>query len=155
MKIQGNIRFARPEDVPGIIKLCHLHATYEKAVYTFNGQATRLVQDLFSEPPKVYCLVVEHDGQLIGYATYMKQYATWDAGEYIYLDCLFIREFARGLGLGEKLLRRIQGEGQALGCDLMQWQTPDFNTRAMKFYRRIGAKSKAKERFFLNFYEEG
>lgn len=155
MKIQGAIRFAKPEDVPGIIELCHLHAHYEKATYASDGKATRLANDLFTEQPKLYGLVVEHEGQLIGYATYMKQYATWDAREYIYMDCLFIKEFARGLGLGEKLIKRIQQEGKALGCDLIQWQTPDFNTRAMKFYRRIGATSKTKERFFLGFKDKG
>ena len=74
----------------------------------------------------------------------------WDAGEYIYMDCLFIKESARSLGIGEKLVRKIQKEGEALGCNLIQWQTPDFNVRAIKFYNRIGATSKSKERFFLN-----
>ena len=43
----------------------------------------------------------------------------------------------------------ILKEAQKLECVLIQWQTPDFNKRAMKFYNRIGAKSKNKERFFL------
>ncbi|MFT5917067.1 MAG: hypothetical protein ACI81T_003581, partial [Bacteroidia bacterium] len=47
------------------------------------------------------------------------------------------------------LIRRIQSEAKKLNCSLIQWQTPDFNTRAMKFYKRIGASSKSKERFFL------
>lgn len=149
MRIQGTIRFVETEDLSGIIELCHLHALYEKAAYTIDGKAGRLAFDLFSDYPKVYCLVVENDGQLIGYATYMKQYATWDAKEYVYMDCLFVKEFARGLGIGERLIRRIQKEAETLGCDLVQWQTPDFNTRAIKFYRRMGATSKTKERFFL------
>ena len=65
------------------------------------------------------------------------------------MDCLFIKEFVRGYGLGEKLVNKIKQEGKKLRCDLIQWQTPDFNIRAMKFYRRIGAVSKSKERFFL------
>ncbi|MDT0608463.1 GNAT family N-acetyltransferase [Croceitalea rosinachiae] len=149
MKIQGKIRFAKPEDIPQIIQLCHLHAAYEEAEYVMERKAELLKKDLFETSPKLYCLVVEYDSVLLGYATYMKQYATWDAREYIYMDCLFIREFARGLGLGEKLIVRIQKEATFLDCELIQWQTPDFNTKAMKFYRRIGAKSKSKERFFL------
>ena len=86
---------------------------------------------------------------LLCYATYMRQYATWDACEYIYMDCLFIKEFARGYGLGEKLVNKIKQEGKKLRCDLIQWQTPDFNIRAMKFYRRIGSVSNSKERFFF------
>lgn len=149
MKITANIRFAEFEDVRQIIELCYLHAIYEKETYNLDGQLNRLALDLFTEAPKLYCLVVESNKELIGYATYMKQYTTWDAKEYVYMDCLFIKDFARGLGLGERLIRRIQQESKSIGCSLIQWQTPEFNTKAIKFYNRIGAHSKSKERFFL------
>ena len=149
MKIQARIRFADPKDIDAIIQLCQAHAHFEKAEYNPEGKAKLLAQGIFSEQPKLYCLVVESDGVLIGYATYMKQYATWDAEQYVYMDCLYLKEFARGLGIGEKLMRRIQSESQKLGCSHIQWQTPDFNVRAIKFYNRIGAHAKPKERFFL------
>lgn len=149
MIIKQHIRLAERNDLLQIIELCALHATFEKSDYNIEGKAERLAEDLFSNTPKLYCLVVESDGQLIGYATYIKQYATWDATEYIYMDCLFLKALARGLGIGEKLVRRIQEEGLKLGCRQLQWQTPDFNTRAINFYTRIGAIAKSKERFFL------
>lgn len=145
-----NIRFAKIEDIDHIIKLCELHAIYEKATYSKGSKAKKLASHLFSNNPKLYCLVVESNNGLIAFATYMKQFATWDASEYIYMDCLFVEEIYRGLHIGETLIDRIKKEGKKLGCELIQWQTPDFNTRAMKFYKRIGAESKSKERFFLN-----
>ena len=39
--------------------------------------------------------------------------------------------------------------GRQQNIYLIQWQTPDFKARAIKFYKRIGATSKLKERFFL------
>ena len=90
------------------------------------------------------------NGQIAGYATYMKQYATWDAREYLYLDCLYISESYRSEGIGRQLIDQVQVESRKHGCDLMQWQTPSFNKDAMRFYYRIGAESKSKERFFLN-----
>ena len=143
------IRFAKSEDINQIIDLCEAHAIYEQCEYSAEGKVEKLSNSLFSDMPKLFCLVVEKDNQLIGYATYMKQYSTWDASEYIYMDCLFMNENARGFGLGEKLIRKIQEEGEKLGCNLVQWQTPNFNVRAIKFYKRIGATSKEKERFFL------
>ena len=145
MRITGKIRFVERKDLPQVVTLCQLHAEYERAAYNSNNKLERLEEALFTTSPKLYCLVEE----LIGYATIMDQYATWDATTDIYMDCLIIKESARGLGLGEKLVKRIEKEGRALGCTLIQWQTPDFNTRAMKFYHRIGASSKSKERFFL------
>lgn len=149
MKNSAIIRSATEEDIDQIIDLCEAHAHYEEAEYNKRGKAARLLSALFSLHPKLYCLVVEHEGQLIGYATYMRQFSTWDATEYIYMDCLYMDAEARGFGIGEKLVRRIHAEGKKLHCDLVQWQTPDFNTRAIKFYHRIGATSKPKERFFL------
>jgi len=145
------IRFATQTDLPEMLELIAAHAAYEKAEFNSEGITERLEKALFSEHPALYCLVVELDGQLIGYATYMKQYSTWDAGWYIYMDTLFMNDVSRGRGIGEELMNRIKAESIKLGCGLIQWQTPDFNTRAIKFYHRIGATSKPKERFFLTF----
>ena len=145
-------RFAKPEEINRIIELCAAHAAFERTEYDAAGKAKQLAKDLFSASPKLYCLVAENkSGEIVGYATYMKQYATWDAGEYIYMDCLFVDESHRCQGIGEHLVNRIKAEGKKLNCSLIQWQTPAFNTRAIKFYKRIGAYGKSKERFFLEF----
>ncbi len=149
MRISVKIRLAKEQDIPGILDLCALHSIYERAEFNGLSKSSKLQEDIFGESPKLYCLVAESNDVLVAYATYMKQYATWDVGEYIYMDCLFVREFARGMGIGERMVNRIKREGSKLGCELVQWQTPDFNTQAMRFYRRIGAHGKSKERFFL------
>ncbi|WP_350287342.1 GNAT family N-acetyltransferase [uncultured Croceitalea sp.] len=143
------IRFAKPSDMDNIVHLCAQHALYERSAFDPNGKAEQLAEHLFMPSPSLYCLVVEQEKQLIGYATYMKQFATWDANFYVYMDCLFMTEKARGFGIGEQLVNRIKEECQKLRCTHVQWQTPDFNLRAIKFYERIGAVSKSKERFFL------
>lgn len=143
------LRFAKRSDVADIVQLCAQHARYEKADYEAANKAEKLAKHLFAQSPSLYCLVVEQEGELIGYATYMKQFATWDADYYIYMDCLFMTEAARGFGIGEQLVNRIKEECRKLQCTHVQWQTPDFNERAITFYHRIGATSKSKERFFL------
>lgn len=149
--MKSSIRFVKREDMNQLIDLCEAHATYEKCIYNRANKSEKLERDLFSKHPKLYCLVVESANRLIGYASYTVQYSTWDACEYIYMDCLFMTEEARGFGIGEQLVRRIQREGKISEISLLQWQTPDFNIRAIKFYNRIGASSKSKERFFLKY----
>ncbi len=149
MTLHALIRVVQPDDLNALVELCAAHAAYERAPYDPANKAPRLAADLFATRPKLYGLVVEQEGSLVGYATYMRQYATWDAADYIYLDCLYLKPEARGMGLGRQLMQRIQQEGRKLGCTLIQWQTPDFNTRAIQFYTRLGATSKAKERCFL------
>jgi L-amino acid N-acyltransferase YncA len=133
MSEKNSIRFAVQKDINEIVNLCEAHAIYEESEYFKENKTEQLSNDLFSDNSKLYCLVVEQNNKLIGYATYMKQYSTWDACEYIYMDCLFMNENARGFGLGDPLVRKIQEVGKKLGCKLIQWQTPDFNVRAIKF----------------------
>ncbi|MEM8586214.1 MAG: GNAT family N-acetyltransferase [Bacteroidota bacterium] len=144
-----SIRATKEADVEEIVILCALHAEYEQSDYDPKGKKEELKKHLFSDSPSLYGLLALINDEIVGYATYMKQFSTWDAAHYIYMDCLFLREEARGFGIGQMLVERIQEEGKKLGCQLIQWQTPDFNTRAMKFYERIGADGKSKERYFL------
>ena len=150
MKKQSDIRFVKQTDLEELITLCEEHALYEKADFSKEGKKDSLQKHLFSQTPTLYCLVLELDSKLIGYATYMKQFSTWDANFYVYMDCLFLNEKSRGLGLGEEMMNKIKEESIKLGCELIQWQTPTFNTGAIKFYNRIGATSKDKKRFFLD-----
>lgn len=144
-----NIRSVNKEELSEVVNLCEAHAAYEQLDFSRNGQEQRFVRDLFGVVPKLYCLVVEENNTLLAYATYMKQYATWDAAEYIYLDCIFVVKKHRSRGIGEQLMNRIKLETSKLKCQLIQWQTPTFNSGAIRFYERIGAVKKSKERFFL------
>jgi GNAT superfamily N-acetyltransferase len=149
MIVEPNIRFAEKRDLDELVNLCRLHAIFEESEYDTEGKKELLDKHLFSDNPSLFCLVVEKSEYLVGYATYMKQFSTWDAAHYIYMDCLFVLEESRGFGIGEKLIHKIRVEAQKADCSLIQWQTPDFNRRAMKFYERIGATGKSKERYFL------
>ena len=149
MTKEPKIRLVQKEDLKKLVQLCQLHANFEKAEYDSERKEEQLSKHLFSDNPSLFCLVVEQDKNLNGYASFMKQFSTWDADYYIYMDCLFITQESRGFGIGEKLIDRIKEETQKLGCSLIQWQTPVFNKRAMKFYDRIGATGKSKERFFM------
>jgi len=142
------IRFAQKKDINSIITLCELHAIYEKSTFNKTNKVSLLKKYLFDETNTLECLVVEKDQKIIGYATFMKQFSTWDASFYLYLDCLFFLDTARGKGLGTLLMNEIKKYAKRENCSHIQWQTPNFNTKAIHFYKKIGATSKPKERFF-------
>lgn len=143
------IRVAKPSDIAEIIQLCAEHAAYEKAAYSPNGKSDKLAHYLFSDTPRLYCIIAEIENKIVGYATYMFEFSTWDASLYVHMDCLFLRESYRGFGIGEALVDKIKAEAKQNNCSLIQWQTPVFNERAIKFYYRIGATSKEKLRMYL------
>ncbi|MEO1655427.1 MAG: GNAT family N-acetyltransferase, partial [Bacteroidota bacterium] len=125
------IRPVERADLPRLVALCAAHAAFEKADYNPEGKQAGLERDLFGDPPKLFCLLAEIEGEGMGYATFMKQYATWESEEYIYMDCLYLDEKARSQGIGEALIEKIKEAGREMGCSLIQWQTPDFNTQAL------------------------
>ena len=135
--------------IEDILNLCAAHAEFERAPYHKEQKAIRLASDLWGQDQKLHCKVAVVEEMYVGYITWMKQYSTWDVKEYLYMDCLFLFDEYRGLGIGEELVNTMKEFGRKEDIDLIQWQTPDFNVRAIKFYRRLGASSKSKERFFL------
>ncbi|OEK08241.1 GNAT family N-acetyltransferase [Flavivirga aquatica] len=142
------IRDIKEKDLEQIVQLCELHAAYEKAKYSPKNKFELLSQHLFNTSNNVNCLVVELNQNIVGYATYIKQFSTWDASFYIYLDCLFLKEETRGKGIGVLIMQKIKDYAKSENCEIIQWQTPDFNENAISFYKKIGAQSKVKERFF-------
>lgn len=143
------IRTCEPHDLHALVELCAAHARFEQATYTKVGKEELLRKALFQETPSLFCWVVEMEGLLAGYTTYTFDYSTWDAQRFLYLDCLYLEPAARGRGIGEEIIKRLQHTAREEGCVNLQWQTPSFNEKAIRFYRRIGGFPKEKIRFSI------
>jgi GNAT superfamily N-acetyltransferase len=148
--MESTLRYAELEDLVHLIGLCADHAAYEQSPYDSSGKAERLGRFLFSDAPELFCLVVECEGAIVGYATFMKEFSTWDADYYVHMDCLFLREPYRHQGIGKRLIQRIVQFARHKGISRIQWQTPASNGAAIRFYDSLGATSLAKQRFFMD-----
>lgn len=148
--MEYSIRNCEVSDLPKLVVLSQKHAEFEKAEYSPEGKEEKLKEAIFSKQPKLYCLVVAAKETIVGYVSYTFDFSTWDAATFIYMDCLFLEEEARSFGIGEVLIEELKEIGIQKNCINIQWQTPEFNERAIKFYNRIGAKGKDKVRFTLS-----
>ncbi|GEN72587.1 GNAT family N-acetyltransferase [Chryseobacterium lathyri] len=144
------IRFAEKKDLSSIIELCKTHALYERSSFKEENKKELFSKYILDPDSNIKCLIAKSGTEIIGYATFFKQFSTWDASYYMYVDCLFLKENARGNGTGKQIMELIRACSKEEGCSIIQWQTPSFNTRAIKFYTLLGAESKNKERFFWN-----
>ena len=142
------IRLANRFDSEQILLLCQEHSAYEKADYDSKDKLGLITKNFFDSEHNVKCIVAEQTDTLVGYATFMKQFSSWDADFYVYLDCLYLKESIRGKGIGILMMNYVRNYATNENCKIIQWQTPDFNKNAIKFYRKIGGISKTKERFF-------
>lgn len=140
---------ASPSDMPDLVALCAEHASYERATYDPSGKIDLLRGALFAEPAQLFAWLAWKDRVPVGYATATVEFSTWAAGHYLHMDCLFVQDHARGNAVGAKLLNAVIEKARVLGLRELQWQTPDWNLDAMRFYARHGASAKPKQRFVL------
>jgi GNAT superfamily N-acetyltransferase len=137
------IRDARPSDVPQVLELIRALATYEKLLGEVEVTEDRLRQTLFpggGAPPAAHVILAELEGTIAGFAVFFFNYSTFLGKPGLYLEDLFVRPEARGQGLGAALLRRLIGLAADRGCGRMEWAVLDWNTPAVEFYRRMGAR---------------
>jgi putative acetyltransferase len=51
---------------------------------------------------------------------------------------MYVREGARGHGVGETVLARLEDEARAAGLDVLRLETGDRQLAALRFYERTG-----------------
>lgn len=143
------IRPVQRDDLRALIELCREHAAYEGAPYVEDGQRLRLDKALFGQRPALYAWVVADGAELAGYMTATRDYSTWSAASFIHMDCLYLHESYRHLGLGRQLVETLVDFTRQQRCCEIQWQTPPHNDLGIAFYERIGARAKEKKRYTL------
>ena len=135
------IRSARIDDTDEILALIQELAVYEKAPDEAKATAEHIQKSFFGGDPKVFCEIVEHDGQIAGFAIWFLNYSTWQGLHGIYLEDLFIRPQFRSLGYGKDLLMYLANICKERGYGRFQWWVLDWNTPAIDFYTSLGAKA--------------
>jgi len=131
------------------------HAGFEGHQFKMTPEHNKLF-DLDSLPITLF--LVESNKKILGYMSVIKQFSTWDMDWYLYLDCLYLTEETRGLGIGKQLMLQLKRFATKQKIKTIQWQTPNNNLAAISFYKKLGADNKEKQRFFWEipklFYNE-
>jgi RimJ/RimL family protein N-acetyltransferase len=143
------IRPVEPTDLDELLIMMQEHADFERAAFTPDGKKENLYKALFQQPVKLYCQVVAIGHELVGFVSYTFDYSTWDAADFMYMDCLFLREPTRGRGIGTEIIQLLTTIATTHNCINIQWQTPSFNEPAIRFYHKNRASSAQKVRFSL------
>lgn len=135
------IRKAEPRDVPQILQLIRELAAYEKAPEQAVATEADLLVDGFGPAPRYSCLMADWGGEAAGFAFYFHNYSTWQGRWGLYLEDLFVRPRHRGHGIGKALLVELARIAVREGCGRFQWQVLDWNTPAVEFYEKLGARA--------------
>lgn len=135
------IRPAKREEVGEVLQLIQDLATYEKAPDQVEASSDDLLNTIFAKEPKVFCDLVEVDGQIAGMAIWFLNYSTWQAKHGIYLEDLYIKPEFREKGYGKALLKHLAQICDKEGYGRLQWWVLDWNSPAIEFYRSLGAEA--------------
>ena len=101
-----------------------------------------LERDGFGPQPVFWALVAERGGRLIGHAIYTRSWAGFDGiGRCLFLADLFVRESARRLGVGRRLMRALAAAAEREGAPHVDITVYGWNETALRFYRGLGCRS--------------
>ena len=96
-------------------------------------------RDAFGRRRALRLLVAEVGGRLVGYASFAVVYNTDVAARDLWMHDLFVQAPWRRAGIGRALLTAVAREAAGRGLASLEWGVRSSNTRALRFYRRLGA----------------
>ena len=133
------IRKGQADDMPAVLDLITELAIFERQPDAVVVTAADLVRDGFQENPLFHTFVAEMDGMIVGMALYYYRYSTWK-GKTIHLEDLILKEKYRKQGIGFSLYQNVIEAGYREGVRRIEWNVLDWNTPAIEFYQKTGAK---------------
>ena len=138
-----SLRSGEPRDVDAVLSLMRQLAEHEGLSQYFELTSEALHQTCFAQPRRMELIIAEADGVIVGYATCMLQFSPWMGRDYLFLDDLYVRDEARGLGIGSRLLRHVGALALERGVTV-RWHVEMENRSAQKLYRALGAELREK-----------
>lgn len=136
------------DEFAAVRPLVQAHVAYERSDVAIPADWEEGTAQL-AAAGKLTLLFARVGREAVGYASVTTDVATWTGETFVHLDCLFVAESHRGAGIGRLLVDAAVEETRLRGHRELQWQTPEWNSGAIRFYEGLGARSDTKKRFTL------
>ncbi|MFN8723586.1 MAG: GNAT family N-acetyltransferase [Rhodospirillales bacterium] len=81
------------------------------------------------------------EGRIVGIVHWIDHRSCWTAGDYCYLQDLFVEPGLRGGGVGRALIEAVCAAATARGCSRVHWLTHETNRDAMHLYDKVADRS--------------
>jgi GNAT superfamily N-acetyltransferase len=133
------IRAATPADTALIKSLVAELAEYEKLAHEAKATEADFARALFGPEPKAFAEIAELGGRPIGFSLWFYTFSTFVGRHGVYLEDLYVRPEARGLGAGRALMASLARRCVEEGLGRMEWAVLDWNAPAIAVYDRVGS----------------
>lgn len=127
------IRPATPADLPGILRLVHELADYEKAPEKVS--ATLADYENAFAAGWFQALVADKDSEIVGMALYYRTFSTWK-GKMVHLEDFIVTGLYRRTGIGKLLFDAFLTMARGMDAVMCKWQVLHWNEPAIHFYKK-------------------
>ncbi len=135
------IRPARPGDAPLVYGFIRDLAEYERLLDQVEADEAAIDTLLFNPAPRAFCDIAEVDGTPVGFALWFYNVSTFKGRCGLYLEDLYVRPEARGMGAGKALLAGLAKRCVEEKLGRLEWAVLDWNAPSIAFYDSLGAAS--------------
>jgi GNAT superfamily N-acetyltransferase len=133
------IRPAEAHEVPLVLEFIRELAVYERLEHEVSATTADLARAIFGPRPYAEVVFACLEGKPVGFALFFHSFSTFIGKPGIFLEDLFVRPHARGLGIGRRLLAWLAHTTLERGCARLDWAVLDWNAPSIAFYRSVGA----------------
>jgi len=137
------VRPARADEAGLIHGFIRELADYEKLLHEVRTTEQDVAALLFGPSPRAFCDICELGGEAVGFALWFYNVSTFEGRHGIYLEDLYVRPSARGVGAGKALLAALARRCRDEGLTRLEWAVLDWNAPAIAFYDGLGASAKS------------
>ena len=140
-------RFER-HDISAVLGLLREFAEYEDLIQFLEVTEDRIEAAFFAEGSTVEGLVARLEKEIVGYAFFFPNFASFRGQRGFYLEDIYVTESCRGKGVGEAILRELARSAEERGYERIDFVVLDWNESAIGFYKKLGAVMDESERHF-------
>ncbi|MEF2524173.1 GNAT family N-acetyltransferase [Vibrio mimicus] len=137
-----NVRKASKEDLSKLLELIEQKAEFDRSMKGFEGAISttteKIERTLFGDYPFAHALLLELDGEVLGFALFHYRYSSFTGAPSIWLDDLLVVETHRSSGYGSELMHALKMEAEKSFASHISWTASPHNTRAHEFYKQLG-----------------
>jgi GNAT superfamily N-acetyltransferase len=131
------IRFAAAQDAGLLLQMIRELAAYEKLAEQVVASEEDLLRYGFGRERRFEALIASLGGEPVGFALFRPDFSTFSGRPGLFLEDLYVREAARGRGVGRRLIARLAAIAVERGCPALHFNVLTWNP-ARGFYRRLG-----------------
>jgi GNAT superfamily N-acetyltransferase len=131
------IRDATEADVGTLLGLVKALASYEKKPDAVKATEADLLRDGFGPERRFEARLAFIAGRPAGFALFLPDYSTWEGRPGLFLEDLFVAEWARRRGVGRALLADLAAIVVARGWGRLNLNVLSWNP-AREFYHALG-----------------